>query len=144
MAFDTSLIGAKTFEINATDVAGNVSQKSVNYTVGYGVSPQYDQTKAHKSGSTIPIKLQLSDASGANLSSAGVLVAATGTIRVSTNTSGELADAGASNPDFDFRYAGGGYIFNLKTTGYAPGTYLLLFRAGDDPTDHAVEFRIRQ
>jgi Tol biopolymer transport system component len=141
---DTSSIGAKTFEVNATDEAGNASQKSVGYTVGYGVSPQYDQTKAHKSGSTIPIKLQLTDVGGLNLSSAGLVVTASGTIRVSTNTSGELADAGASNPDFNFRYSGGGYIFNLKTTGYAPGTYLLLFRAGSDPTDHTVEFRIRQ
>lgn len=143
-ALDTSSIGAKTFEVSATDVAGNVSQKSVSYTVGYGVSPQYDQMRVHQSGSTIPIKLRLTNAGGVNLSSAGVVVTATGTIRVSTDTYGQLADAGEANPDFNFRYDGSGYTFNLKTTGYAPGTYLLFFRAGSDPTDHTVEFRIRQ
>lgn len=143
-ALDTSTIGAKTFEVHATDVAGNVSQKSVRYTVGYGINAQYDQRRVHQSGSTIPIKLRLTDAFGADLSSAGVVVTATGVIRVSTSTSGELAEASAADPDFNFRYAGGGYSFNLKTTGYAPGTYLLLFRAGSDPTEHTVEFRIRQ
>jgi Tol biopolymer transport system component len=143
-ALDTSSVGAKTFNVSASDVAGNASQKSVGYTVGYGVSPQYDQLRVHQSGSTIPVKFRLTDASGANLSSAGVVVSATRTIRVSTDTSGQLADAGAANPDLNFRYDGGGYIFNLKTTGYAPGTYLLFFRAGSDPTEHTIEFRIRQ
>jgi hypothetical protein len=110
--------------------------------VSYGVVALYDQTKAHKSGSTVPIKLQLTNAGGANVSSAGLVVTALGTTLISTNAAGTLEDAGSSNPDFDFRYSSGGYIFNLKTTGYAPGTYALTFRVAGDPLTHAVQFRI--
>ena len=104
----------------------------------------YDQTKSHKSGSIVPIRLQLTNAAGANVSSASLAVTAIGTTLVSTNAAGVLEDAGHSNPDFDFRYDKGlsGYVFNLKTTGYAPGTYALAFRVTGDPTAHTVQFRI--
>ncbi|HVF57079.1 MAG TPA: DPP IV N-terminal domain-containing protein [Pyrinomonadaceae bacterium] len=117
-----------------------VARKSVSY----GVRALYDETKAHKSGSTVPIKLQLTNAGGANLSSAGLVVKALGTTLVSTNAAGVLEDAGKANPDFDFRYDArvGGYVFNLKTTGYAAGTYVLNFRVAGDPTKHATQFRI--
>lgn len=59
---DTSSVGAKAFEVGATDEAGNVSRKSVSYAVGYGVSTQYDQTTVHQSRSKTPIKLRLTDA----------------------------------------------------------------------------------
>ena len=70
------------------------------------------------------------------------MLTAPGTTRISTNSSGELEDAGNSNPDFSFRYSSGGYIFNMKTTGYAPGTYALAFRVAGDPVTHTVQFRI--
>lgn len=55
-----------------------------------------------------------------------------------------LEDAGNSNPDFDFRYDAGlsGYVYNLKTKGYAPGTYSLAFRVAGDPVTRAVQFRV--
>ncbi len=117
-----------------------VAQKSVNY----GVRVLYDQTKTHKSGSTVPIRLQLTNADGANVSSSSLVLKAVGTTLISTNAAGVLEDAGHSNPDFDFRYDKGlgGYVFNLKTTGYAPGTYALTFRVAADPTAHAVQFRV--
>ena len=82
----------------------------------------------------------------AALSSQGLTLTALGTTLVSTNAAGVLEDAGNSNPDFNFRYdAGlGGYVFNLKTTAYAPGTYVLTFRAAGDPATHTVEFRVAQ
>jgi hypothetical protein len=117
-----------------------VARKSVSY----GVRALYDETKTHKSGSTVPIKLQLTNAAGANVSSSSLVLRAVGTTLVSTDAAGVLEDAGNSNPDFDFRYhAGfGGYIFNLKTTGYSPGTYVLTFRVAGDPRAYTVQFRI--
>jgi uncharacterized repeat protein (TIGR01451 family) len=114
----------------------------------YGVRALFDQTKANKSGSTIPIKLQLTSPSGAgNLSSKTITVTALNIVRLSNNASGTLNDAGNANPDYDFRYdsgvSGGGYIFNLKTTGYATGTYLMRFKAGNDPIIHTVQFQVR-
>ncbi|HEX8189448.1 MAG TPA: DPP IV N-terminal domain-containing protein, partial [Pyrinomonadaceae bacterium] len=110
----------------------------------YGVRALYDETKTYKSGGTVPVKLQLTNAAGANVSSPSLAVKAVGTTRVSTNAAGVPEDAGNSNPDFDFRYdAGlGGYVYNLKTKGYAPGTYVLTFRVAGDPTAHTVQFRI--
>ncbi len=108
----------------------------------------FDQDKSHKSGSTVPVKLQILDGGGANVSSAGLAVKAVGVTRVSTNAAAELADAGSSNPDFNFRYSadvgdGGGYVFNLSTRGYAMGTYKLNFRVGNDPTARSVQFQVR-
>ena len=142
-AINTASVGAKTFTVNATDLAGNTSQQSVNYTVTYGVNALFDQTKAHKSGSTVPIKLELVNASGVNQSASNIVVTATAVTRLSNNAPGALQDPGNSNPDFNFRYTGGQYHFNLKTTGYATGTYRLDFQVSGDPVTHSVQFQIK-
>jgi probable HAF family extracellular repeat protein len=115
--------------------------------VSYNVCAFYDQTKAHRSGSTIPIKLQLCDTHSSNLSSPTIVVRATSLSLASTNAPGDLDDSGNANPDFNFRYvadlSGGGYVFNLNTRGYGNGTYNLHFGAGSDPVLHAVQFQVR-
>jgi hypothetical protein len=99
---NTSSAGSYSFTVNATDVAGNVSESVVHYTVGYGIVAMYDQTKAHKSGSTVPIKIRLVDANGVNVSSASTVVHAISVVQTSTMASTKLDDAGNANPDFDF------------------------------------------
>jgi len=146
-SLDTTSIGANTFTVNATDnVGNNAAAVSVNYTVGYGVVVLFDQTRAAKSGSTIPIKISLVDANGANISSPAISVHAVSVVQVSSQSSSVLQDAGNANPDYDFRYdAGlGGYIFNLKTTGFASGSYLLNFIAGGESSTYSVGFQVRQ
>lgn len=147
---DTGAIGAKTFTVNAADNAGNTSSQSVNYNVAYGACLLYDQTHAAKSGSTIPIKFQLCDAAGNDVSSPSTIVNAAQVVMVSTNASFTVDDAGNANPDNNFRFDGGlgpngGYIFNLKTTGLATGTYVLTFTVTGDPTTHTTEltFQVR-
>jgi hypothetical protein len=54
-----------------------------------------------------------------------------------------VEDAGNANPDDNFRFDAGAYIFNLKTTGYPSGTYLLGFVVAGDPTQHTVQFSIK-
>src|SRR5207237_6032535 len=76
--FDTAAPGTKTFTVNAADVAGNIASKAVGYRVAYNVCVLFDQTKSYKAGSTVPIKLQMCDAQGANASAASVLPVATG------------------------------------------------------------------
>jgi hypothetical protein len=118
-------------------------------SVGYGVCVLYDETKSHKAGSTVPVKLRLCDASGANVSSPSVQVRATGVLMISTQAPATLADSGDSNPDFNFRYdptlggPGGGYIFNLSTKGYPTGTFRLAYTVAGDPTPHSVQFSVR-
>ncbi len=117
-------------------------------TIAYNICALYDQTKAAKSGSTIPIKLQLCDANSRNASSANITVTAVGVTLASNDAPGELQGAGDANPDDNFRYDSmlggtGGYIFNLKTTGLATGTYNLHLKAGTDPTLHMVKFQVK-
>ncbi|MDX6269864.1 MAG: hypothetical protein QOD28_1087 [Acidobacteriota bacterium] len=142
-SLNTAAVGSYTFAVNARDHAGNESARTVNYRVAYGVNALYDQTKAHKSGSTIPVKLELTDAARVNQSASNIVITALSVTRISDNAPGALAAPGDANPDYNFRYAGGSYQFNLKTGGYATGTYLLSFKAGNDPTTHTVQFQVK-
>jgi hypothetical protein len=147
---NTAAVGTETFTVKATDVAGNAASQSVNYNVGYRACLLYDPTHAAKSGSTIPIKFQLCDAAGNDVSSPGVTVNATNVVMISTDASFTVDDSGNANPDSNFRFDGtlgptGGYIFNLQTTGLATGTYVLTFTVAGDPTTHTTElmFQVR-
>jgi hypothetical protein len=145
---DTASVGAKTFVVEARDAVGNTSQRSVAYQVGYRICALYDETKASKLGSTIPIKLQLCDASGRDVSSPAVLVHALGLTQVSDNATEAVEDSGNANPDADFRYDAalggtGGYIYNLSTKGLSVGSWIVTFTASGDPTPHTLLFQLR-
>jgi hypothetical protein len=144
-ALDTMAPGTKTFTVDSTDAVANQASRTVSYDVAYNVCLLYDPTKVKKAGSTVPIKLQICDAAGANLSRPDIAVVATSVLMVSTNTSGTPDASGNANPDGNFRYDPSlpGYIFNLKTTGLAPGTWELRFRIAGDPTEHGAGFQVR-
>ena len=108
----------------------------------FQICPLFDQTKPVKSGAAIPIKLQLCRPDGTNLSSPNIIVHATSLMSVSSGTSASIQDAGGANPDNDFRYSDGLYIFNLKTTGLETGTYRLSFTAGS-PVTYFVQFQVK-
>ncbi|HKB68628.1 MAG TPA: PxKF domain-containing protein [Pyrinomonadaceae bacterium] len=114
----------------------------------YNICLLYNPTKAVKSGATLPIKLQLCDASGTNLSSPNIFLQATSVSLASSTISGTVQDAGNANPDNGFRYDStlggtGGYIFNLSTKGLTTGTYNLTFQAGSDPVMHEAQFQVK-
>ena len=147
---DTGMPGSHPFTVGATDAAGNTTSATVTYVVSYGVCLLYDPTHAKRAGSTIPIKLQLCDAVGRNVSRADVVLSALDVVKLSNQASTDVEDAGNANPDADFRFdptlgGAGGYIFNLKTTGLTTGTYVLKFRVSGDPTVHGSEstFQVR-
>ena len=146
--FDTESLGNKTFTVNAGDVAGNQASITVNYVVTYRICALFDQFAVHQSGSTIPIKLQLCDAAGTDLSSSGTVVTAVMLRRVSTSVTGTPVASGNANPDSNFRFDSslgptGGYIYNLSTKGLASGSYQLSFVVSGDPATHTVGFEIR-
>src|SRR5262249_14262897 len=116
--------------------------------VSYNICPLFDQNKAYKSGSTLPVKLELCDSSGNNVSSPSIVVNATSLVLTSTSAPAPLADSGNANPDYNFRFdpdmgRGGGYIFNLSLKGVSTGTYALRFTAGGDPTTHSLTFQVK-
>jgi hypothetical protein len=146
---NTTSVGAgKVFAATATDVAGNSAASAVSYAVQFGVCALYDETKAVKQNATVPIKLALCDANGANHSSPGVVLHALSVTPESGTLTGVLDDAGQANPDYDFRHNGltggnGGYIFNLSTKAIPPGVWRLLFSVSGDPVTHSVRFGVR-
>ncbi len=119
------------------------SSDTATLSVSFNICLLYDPTKAVKSGAAYPIKIQLCDGNGNNLSSADIVVHAVKVQQVSTAIDGDVITAGNANTDNDFRFENGSYILNLKTTGLSTGTYKLYFTAGDDPTLHSVEFQVK-
>jgi probable HAF family extracellular repeat protein len=114
----------------------------------YNVCLLYDSTKTFKAGSTIPIKLQLCDSNGKDLSSSSLVAHALSITQISTSTSEQVQASGNANPDGDFRFdptlgPTGGYIFNLSTKGLTTGTYSLNFKAGGDPATYIAPFQLK-
>ncbi|HEU5459445.1 MAG TPA: PxKF domain-containing protein, partial [Pyrinomonadaceae bacterium] len=119
------------------------SSDTATLSVTFNICLLYDPTKAVKSGATYPIKIQLCDINGNNVSSADIVLQALDIEQVSTSAMGEVITAGSANADNNFRFDNGSYILNLKTTGLSTGTYNLYFTAGDDPVTHSVQFQVK-
>ena len=119
------------------------STDTATLSVSFNICLLYDPTKAVKSGAAYPIKIQLCDVNGNNVSSATTVLHATNIQQISTSIMGDVLAAGNANEDNNFRFDSGYYIFNLKTTGLTTGTYKLYFTAGDDPVLHSVEFQVK-
>jgi hypothetical protein len=150
---------------NCSDVSGNpvpTDQRGVSRPQGsacdagsveiayprYNVCLLYNTSFAVPSGATDPIKLQLCDGAGNDLSSSSVILNATGITQTSTQISGPVQSPGNANPDNDFRFDSslgptGGYIFNLRTAGLGTGTYRLNFTVTGDSFVYAAPFQVR-
>lgn len=135
--FDTATVGTKTFAVSAADAVGNTSSASVDYSVGYGIDLLFDASQVKKAGSTIPVRLALTDALGHDVSSSTIDVRAVGV------DGGPANDSGGANANGLFRYAGDGYVFNLSTKGLAPGHHVLTISATGDPLVHTIEFSLK-
>src|SRR5687768_3998540 len=119
------------------------SSDTATLSVSFNICLLYDPNKAVKSGAAYPIKIQLCDANGINLSSAEIVVHAVKVQQISTASDGDVITAGNANTDNDFRFEDGSYVLNLKTAGLGTGTYKLYFTAGNDPTLHSVGFQVK-
>jgi uncharacterized protein len=119
------------------------SSDTATLSVSFNICLLYDPTKAVKSGATYPIKLQLCDVNGNNVSSVDTVLHAVNVEQISSSAFGDVITTGNANPDNNFRFDNGYYILNLKTTGLTTGTYKLYFTAGDDPVLHSVEFQVK-
>jgi hypothetical protein len=137
---------AGSYPLTITGTGGIQSHSAgVTLVVSYNICLLYDPTKAKKSGSTLPVKIQICGADGTNLSSPAITVQAQSVTMVSTNAPAPLDDSGNANPDFDFRYDPGlaGYIYNLSLKGISTGTYNLNLMVSGDPVPHSVPFQVK-
>lgn len=113
-------------------------------SVTYDTPALFDQSKAVKPGATLPIKVQLLDAAGRNLSSATLPVALATPVALRGPTGAVVAiqPTGA----FTFvhkRNTEPLYQYDLKTIGLRMGTHTLFFTVLGDPTVHSLTFKIR-
>ncbi|MDQ1631238.1 MAG: hypothetical protein QOC80_1210, partial [Frankiaceae bacterium] len=113
--------------------------RSVDVT--YDVALAFDNTKAAKAGSTIPVKVYL-QAQGDDISNPSIALTAV------TLDGKPAAQTDASPPIGAFSYqgdrnGGGFYQFNLKTTGLSVGTHVLAYAISGDPQPHSLPIYIR-
>ncbi|HWE61990.1 MAG TPA: hypothetical protein VHB98_09775 [Chloroflexota bacterium] len=105
--------------------------------VAYGQKLLYSTTTLYKSGTAIPMALQLQDATGKNVSAASITVTAVAVV----NSSGTVVKT--INAPFTFSTSQVQYTYSLNTTGVTTGSYNLRFTAGSDPTTHLAPFSIK-
>ena len=111
----------------------------------YAVQPLFNQSRSHKAGSVVPIRLQLL-AAAVNVSSPSLVLTATGLVQKDSTAAPQLVeDAGNANPDSEFRFDQSlqGYVFNLSTKNLAAGTWELRFMVGGDTREYRVAFDVR-
>ncbi|HEX3447493.1 MAG TPA: FG-GAP-like repeat-containing protein [Isosphaeraceae bacterium] len=109
----------------------------------YSIDTPGNANQAKHSGSTIPLKLEITDDAGNNLGTIDLLVQALFVVDQYGNRVA-LQSPGNANPGNMFQYdpRTGIYQFNLKTTGYSSGLYRLYFEVGDDPTLYSLSFGV--
>jgi hypothetical protein len=145
VTLDTSTLPVGSYTIQyayAGDANFTASKGTGTLTVTYAVNPLYDVSKPIHAGAALPIKIQVADAAGNDLSSADLTVTAIVLVDANGNTFTPQAK-GNANPGNAFRQVGHGYQYNLDTAGLTTGTYTLLVRVGDDPVLHALSFVVK-
>jgi hypothetical protein len=140
--FATGALGVGTYSITYSYAGNNnftAASSSGSLAVAYGTKLLFDNTKAVRSGTTLQIKLELTNASAADVSSSSIPVTATGLVD-SKGNSVSLQSKNNPNDLFTYNAKLKGYTFNLGTKGLAAGTYTLYYKAGNDPTLHSLTF----
>lgn len=64
-------------------------------------------------------------------------------VNVATGAEAPVADSCNANSGGNFRYGGGGYIFNLSTKGLSAGTWQLVVTATGDNVPHILTLQVR-
>jgi hypothetical protein len=133
-------IGAYTIQYQ---YAGNsnfaASSGTGTLQVSYAVKVCFDHSKSVVAGGFLPIKLEVTDASGKNLSSRDLTVTAVSIIGPNGTKYTPHAVSHANHNNV-FHYVRHSYRYNLDTEGLAPGTYTLMVKVGNDPVLHAINF----
>ena len=112
-------------------------------TTKYAICPLFDGSKP-ATGASVPVKLSLCNAVGANLSRAGITLTAIEIDRGST----KVATASGTFKFEDKLTSGGGYQYKVPTKGLVTGqriTYTLIFRVSTDVSGvyQAVNFVLK-
>ncbi|MDQ3906899.1 MAG: Ig-like domain-containing protein, partial [Acidobacteriota bacterium] len=135
--FSTRTIYAVTHSFSSFYLAQKVNRKIV---------PLFDKAQGYNAGSTVPVKVKLTDLAERNLSSSSIVLNARGIRLGGSSTSSSVSDSGNANPDNNFRFVttdGGSYIYNLSTKGFTPGRYVLSMYVGRDQFFYTVTLDVK-
>jgi hypothetical protein len=143
VAIDTSEVGTQVFERTAVDNVGHSRTASCEVLVRYdygGLDQPIDRDgpNVFKQGSTIPLKLALTDASGDPVAGATVRV------HMERMSNGEVVDVveGTATNGKPFTYSADRYRFNLSTKPLSPGDWRIRITL-DDGTVHRTPVTLR-
>ncbi len=147
---DTSSIGTRSFEVTATDRAGNIRTETISYRVVYAYGEirqpiNADGSSVFKAGSTVPVKFRVTDFAGQPITAATATLSTVrsyGTDGLQLDAEQEASTQGGANVDNLFRPSAGQYVYNLSTRGMAPGSYQLFIRL-DDGKQYTAVFSLR-
>ncbi|MDP3297140.1 MAG: DUF1566 domain-containing protein [Thermodesulfovibrionia bacterium] len=146
---DTCIAGSPTAETcNNLDDNCNGSVDEDVYVFGVFQQPiNADGSSIFKAGSTIPVKIILTDCSGQSISTATVTIAVYKITDAILGTEEELLveSPGNANTGNLYRYDAtkGQYIYNLSTKGYTQGTYKV-YAKPNDGSSYSVMFSLKQ
>jgi len=125
-AVDTATVGTKSFSVTAADGVGNPAATQVGYDVGYDVELGYDPALT-----TRKVLVRLTDANGVNVSAQSI-----GLQVVSIDGTAVTGTFGFNKRALEYSYA-------PRPRTLSPGSHVLRFTAGADPTVHEVAFTTR-
>lgn len=140
-------IGTTQVTFTATDHSGNSTEKTLVVQVvynfnGYFVPILNDGSSIFQSGRTVPVKFALTAADGTIVSNAvaSLFVAMTSNLAIGTNDMTDATSSGGSDTGSLFRFdpTSGQYIYNLNTSGYAGGTWLIRTTLNDGTVHNAL------
>lgn len=142
---NTDSVGSHTFQVTAVDMADNEATQTHTYYVRYAYSGVLqpvnpDGSSIFKLGRTVPVKLQLTDATGAFVSDAIVQIYLA---KISDGVVGseiEASSTSAASTGNTFRYdaEANQYIFNLGTKGLSKGTWQIRLEVSDGASYYAI------
>jgi hypothetical protein len=151
-------VGIFSYTATATDKAGNTTQQTGQYQVVYNFSgflqPICDtahqtsgtscSTSIFKAGQTIPVKFQLTDASGkvVQASAAPQWLKPVAGAPLTAAVNQQTVTAGPTSGS-TFQYSGGQYQYNWNTSQSQAGTYWTIGVVLDDNTTHTVNIGLR-
>lgn len=125
-----SQVGTGTVILTGSDLAGNSTTVTCEYSVSYRLVPLYDPSRPTKR-----LDLALQDANGSNMAARDIPI-------MVVEVDGIVLDVRARHR---FRLVRGGnvYRYRLRTLHLTPGLHLMRVRAGADPILHSLTFIAR-